>query len=65
MCYDINKRKDLNNITVGELISALSQMPSDATMACCGDSHMYLHVADDESGVCIDYDGLDAFYLSE
>lgn len=63
--FDINKRRELSDITVKELISELPKMPQDAKVTCCGDTSIYLHVTEDANGVCIDYDDLrESSYIS-
>lgn len=60
--YDINKRTEMLSITVSELINELSKLPTDATVTCCGDDHIWLHIEDDDSSVCIDTCELDTIY---
>ena len=59
--YDIQKRKLLTSGKVKELIEALSALPSDASVSCCG-ADLWLHVEKYSSAVCIDCDSLDDCY---
>lgn len=63
--YDIERRKELTGRTVFDLIVALSEMPPDAMVSCCGDSNVWLHVEDDDSLVCVDVESLDDTYATQ
>lgn len=52
--YDKEKRVDLSNITVEELIDELKKLSKEASVSCCGSRRFYLHVIKDEETVCID-----------
>lgn len=54
--YDISKLVFLNFPTVGEVIEQLKTLPADANFACCGSPEVYIHVEDDDSYVCMEYD---------
>lgn len=62
--YDINKRKELHEATVAQLIEELAKLPPDTTVYCGGCGPVWLHVdlAKDGSAVNIDYDALDECY---
>lgn len=63
--FDINQRKDLSDSTVAELIAALQKFQPSATVFCCGDNHMFLHVEKDGSAVNLDVEDLDACYADD
>ena len=60
--YDVNKRKNLSGMNVGELINELNKLPKDAKVLCCGDDYLYLHVEKDDSVICIDTEDLEDLY---
>lgn len=63
--YDINKRKKMLNVTVGEIIDELTKLPKDATFCCCGDNQMFIHVEKDGTVVSIDTEDLDEDYIDD
>lgn len=60
--YDKTKIRSGNNITVSQLIYALSKCPPNAEIAICGDPRTVLHQSEDNKIVCLDYDTLDDAY---
>ena len=63
--YDINKRKPMIDVTVGDLITLLRGLPTDAKILCCGDNVAHIHVEKDNSVVNIDTENLDECYDEE
>ncbi len=63
--FDINQRRDLSGSTVTGLIHALQKLRPSATVCCCGDNHMFLHVEKDGSAVNLDTEDLDACYADD
>ena len=63
--YDINKRKKMLNVTVGELIEHLQTLPKEAKVTFCGDLRGYVHVEKDDSVVTLDYSDLDEDYIED
>ena len=60
--FDIDRRKDLLNCNVSDLIAELKKLPQDAFICCCGDNRIFIHVEEDNSVVNIDCEGLDDLY---
>lgn len=56
-----SKRQTLTNPTVGELITALQQLPKEASLYTCGETKLFLHV-DTDGSVIIDNDNLESEY---
>ena len=63
--FDIKIRNDLSGSTGSWLITELLELPMDASVFCCGDNNMYLHVEADNSAVCLDHSDLDECYEVE
>ena len=60
--YDINKKVNLSNMTVAQVIEVLSRQNPDAGFCCCGDEWSWLHVDGDDSVVSIDTNELEELY---
>lgn len=63
--YDINKRKIIENPTVGQLQELIKDLPPNMQLAICGDDRLTFHVEDDGSFVCLDNCDLDDDYEKE
>ena len=63
--YDKTKIRSGNNITVSQLIYALSKCPPNAEMCICGDPRTVLHQSLDNKIVSLDYDTVDDGYELE
>lgn len=63
--FDIKRRRDLSGSTVIGLIHALQKLSPSATVCCCGDNRMFLHVEKDGSAVNIDAEDLDECYADD
>lgn len=59
---DISKRELLCEVTVGDVIKVLSELPEDAYFSCCGSDTFYLHMEKDGSAVSVDWSNLDEQY---
>ena len=60
--YDINKRKELHNATVKDVMEILEELPEDAQVVFDGDEYGYIHVEKDLSVVSFDSSSLDDDY---
>lgn len=60
--YDINKRKELKNATVGDILKILQELPEDAMVYFNGDEYGYIHIEKDLSIVSFDDSSLEDDY---
>ena len=60
--YDINKRKELKNAKVKDILEILKELPEDAEVYFNGDNYGYIHIEKDLSGVSFDDSNLDDDY---
>lgn len=60
--YDINKRKELKNAKVKDILEILKELPEDAEVCFNGDSYGYIHIEKDLSVVSFDDSALDDDY---
>lgn len=61
--YDINKRKELNNAKVKDILEILKELPKDAEVCFNGDNHGYIHIEKDLSVISFDDSSLyDDYY---
>ena len=60
--YDINKRKELRNTTVGDILKILQELPEDAMVYFNGDEYGYIHIEKDLSVVSFDDSSLEDEY---
>ena len=63
--YDINKRKELYNATVKDVMEILAELPEDAQVVFDGDEYGYIHIEKDLSVVSFDSSGLDDDYYHD
>ena len=63
MKYDLEKRKYLENPTIGDLVHQLELENQNSQISICGDSNLYIHVNEDNTILCIDTERLDDSYL--
>ena len=59
---DITKRMYLGGSTIGEVIDALSKLPQEAVVCCCGEPPMFLHLKSAGSAVSFDWSDLEEYY---
>lgn len=52
--YDINKRKELKNAKVKNILEILKELPEDADVYFNGDNYGYIHIEKDSSVVSFD-----------
>lgn len=52
--YDINKRKELKNAKVKDILEILKELPEDADVYFNGDNYGYIRIEKDSSAVCFD-----------
>ena len=62
--YDINKRKELKNAKVKDILEILKELPEDADVFFNGDTSVYIHIDRDSSTVCFDDEDLDDEYVN-
>lgn len=60
--FDINKRKELGFVDVGELIEILNKLPRDSKVLFNGSLYGYIHMWSDESTISFDSEDLDEDY---
>lgn len=60
--YDINKRIECKNLTVGKLIEHLQTVNKDARVYFNGDNYGYIHIEKDSSVISFDNSSLDDDY---
>ena len=60
--YDINKRKELRNATVGDILKILQELPEDAMVYFDGYEYGYIHIEKDLSVVSFDESSLEDEY---
>ena len=64
--YDINKRKELKNAKVKDILEILKELPEDAEVYFNGDNYGYIHIEKDSSVVSFDDSDLyDDYYYDE
>lgn len=61
--YDINKRKELKNAKVKDILEILKELPEDADVFFNGDASGYIHIEKDSLTVCFDNEDLDDDYF--
>ena len=52
--YDINKRKELKNAKVKDILEILKELPEDTEVYFNGDNYGYIHIEKDSSVVSFD-----------
>ena len=52
--YDINKRKELKNAKVKDILEILKELPEDAEVYFNGDNYGYIHIEKDSSVISFD-----------
>lgn len=60
--YDINKRREMKDTTVGEVLEILNELPKDAKVFFNGDNYGYIHIEEDNSVISFDDSSLDDLY---
>ena len=61
--YDINKRKELKNAKVKDILEILKELPEDAEVYFNGDNYGYIHIEKDSSVISFDDSDLyDEYY---
>lgn len=60
--FDINKRVECRDLTVGQLKEILESLPDDAQVNILGDNYGYIHVEEDRSVISFDDNSLDDLY---
>lgn len=60
--YDINKRKELKNAKVKDILEILKELPEDAEVCFNGDNYGYIHIEKDFSVISFDDNGLEDDY---
>lgn len=60
--YDIDKRREMKDATVGEVMDILKELPKDAKVFFNGDNYGYIHIEEDNSVVSFDDSSLDDLY---
>ena len=64
--YDINKRKELKNAKVKDILEILKELPEDADVYFNGDNYGYIHIEKDSSVISFDDSDLyDEYYYDE
>lgn len=64
--YDINKRKELKNAKVKDILEILKELPEDAEVYFNGDNYGYIHIEKDSSVISFDDSDLyDEYYYDE
>ena len=61
--YDINKRKELKNAKVKDILEILKELPEDADVYFNGDNYGYIHIEKDSSIISFDDSSLDDDYF--
>ena len=60
--YDLNKRKEIRNIEVKNVIELLQKLPENAKVFFNGDNYGYVHIEKDNSAISFDDSSLDDDY---
>ena len=61
--YDINKRKELKNAKIKDILEILKELPEDAEVYFNGDNYGYIHIEKDSSVISFDDSDLyDEYY---
>lgn len=60
--FDKNKRKEFNEVTIGDILAYLQKLPKNAKVLFNGDANGYIHVTQDESSISFDADPLEYLY---
>ena len=60
--YDLNKRQEMRNVEVKEVIELLQKLPEDAKVFFNGDNYGYIHIEKDDSIISFDNSPLDDDY---
>ena len=60
--YDLNKRKEMRNVEVKEVIELLQKLPENAKVFFNGDNYGYVHIEKDNSAISFDDSSLDDDY---
>ena len=60
--YDLNKRKEMRNVEVKDVIELLQKLPENAKVFFNGDNYGYVHIEKDDSIISFDDSSLDDDY---
>lgn len=60
--YDIDKRREMKDATVEEVMNILKELPKDAKVFFNGDNYGYIHIEKDNSVISFDDSSLDDLY---
>ena len=60
--YDLNKRKEMRNVEVKDVIELLQKLPENAKVFFNGDNYGYVHIEKDNSAISFDDSSLDDDY---
>ncbi|MCM1215965.1 MAG: hypothetical protein NC548_15770 [Lachnospiraceae bacterium] len=60
--YDIDKRREMKDATVKEVMEILKELPEDAKVHFNGDNYGYIHIEADNSVISFDDSSLDDLY---
>ena len=60
--FDKNKRKEFNEVTIGDILAYLQKLPKNAKVLFNGDTNGYIHVMQDESAISFDDNSLEYLY---
>ena len=60
--YDLNKRKEMRNVEVKEVIELLQKLPENAKVFFNGNNYGYVHIEKDNSAISFDDSSLDDDY---
>ena len=61
--YDIDKRREMKDATVEEVMNILKELPKDAKVFFNGDNYGYIHIEKDNSVISFDDSSLDDDYF--
>ena len=60
--YDLNKRQEMRNAEVKDVIELLRKLPENAKVLFNGEDHGYVHIEKDDSIISFDDSSLDDDY---
>ena len=60
--YDLNKRKEMRNVEVKDVIELLQKLPENAKVFFNGDNYGYVHIEKENSAISFDDSSLDDDY---
>ena len=60
--YDLNKRQEMRNVEVKEVIELLQKLPENAKVFFNGNNYGYAHIEKDNSAISFDDSSLDDDY---